>query len=87
MASGTDTLNIADISISSSVDRQQALAAAASFSSTGTASVTIPSAQCSSIGYLCLQLAIPSTAKYKEADSTNNVKCVAISTRISCSPG
>ena len=87
MATGTDTLNIADIAISSSVDRQQALAATANFVSTGTASVTIPSAQCSSIGYLCLQLAIPSTAKYKDTDTTNNAKCVDISTGLSCSPG
>ena len=87
IATGTDTLNIADTTISSSVDRQQGLAATASFSSTGTASVTIPSAQCSSIRFLCLKLATPSTALYTDAGPTNNEKCVDISTKISCSPG
>ena len=87
MGATTDNLNIAAITVTSGVDRQQALAAGASFASTGTASVSIPAGQCSSIRFLCIVLAIPATAKYADAGPSNNAKCEGISARISCSPG
>ena len=89
METSADTLGLSPLSVSTTVNKEQALAAGASFTGTGTAAVMIPSAQCTQIDYLCFLLVIPAGAKYidKVPAASSNAKCQLISARIACSPG
>ena len=90
METATDTLSLTAITPTSiSVDLKQALAAGAQFTSTASASVLIPSANCAKVNYLCLVLTIPTTASYTDADLllSSNAKCQDITSKKICKPG
>ena len=89
-AGGTDTLSHSASTVTlSTSDAQQSLAAAASFTVTGTHSLTLTSGDCAKAQYLCAVLTIPGTATYTDADPamTSNSNCFPITSKKTCEPG
>lgn len=66
---------------------QQGLAPGATETFIGTATMMFPSGvQCTQLSHICITLIVGSGASYKDADTTNNVICIAVTNRKTCSP-
>ncbi len=92
MSVAADTLGLTAVTPSmATADLQLALSAGGSHQETmsGTASLTVPAAQCTAVQYVCVVLSEGVGASYTDADnsSVSNVMCEDISARKSCAPG
>ena len=91
MEFGNDNLNLAAIppTITTAADLKQALPVGSSNMKTiaATASVTIPAAYCAQVSHLCAVLSEGTGASYKDAATTNNIKCKDISAQKGCNAG
>jgi hypothetical protein len=84
VTNGGDNLNLAAGALTSDIDSVNGLAANTDMVATGTQSLTIPAASCTSITHLCVQ---SDTTGYTELNTANNWRCLDISKKISCTTG
>ena len=55
----------------------------------GTTTMTLPSANCADIRYLCVVMTIPGSASYNDADNadSSNIRCTDVTSLKNCVPG
>ena len=83
-----DTLGLDPVNVTVTLtDLQQALAVGATFTSSGSSTVTIPTSDCDAVKFLCLTVSSGAGASYIDVDTGNNVMCVDVVTRKGCDPG
>ena len=68
-------------------DRQKGLSVGGALTLSGTVSISLPAAHCSSVGFFCIHVTPHVTAPISDPISTNDRMCESVISRIRCETG